>query len=84
MVSHGLRDRNPVFDESARCADGYWVFAPDHKDALCGNNFMVVRSMENGQVRLLLAFYGPTYGTMANSYADRREDMYALVDARSA
>jgi len=76
LFSHGYGGcaTQSTFLMEALAKDGYWVFAPDHRDARCGHAVN-----ESGQFSLK-EFRTPEQWTEA-SHADRRDDLQGLLQA---
>jgi predicted dienelactone hydrolase len=78
VFSHGFHGCNTqsTFLMQALAEDGYAVFAPDHRDAACGN----LRALLQKPV---VPFAQPE-GWSGATYADRRQDIEQLIDALKA
>lgn len=74
LFSHGFKGcaTQTTFLMEALAADGYWVFAPNHDDALCGHGTLMQRAERS--------FSHPdTWND--TTYADRADDMRDVLDA---
>ncbi len=75
IFSHGFTGcaEQSTFLTSALAAHGYWVFAPDHKDASC-------RLLDIGRSKAMVDFNTPE-AWQASTYVDRRNDIRAILAA---
>jgi predicted dienelactone hydrolase len=78
VFSHGFHGCNTQskFLMQALADNGYAVFAPDHRDATCGNLRALLQ-------KPAVPFARPE-GWSDATYADRRQDVEALIDALKA